>query len=341
MKIGEFFRLAGEQPVLWVTAAMVLAVVWVNGWTDAPNSIAAAVSSGALSGRQGVRLAAFCDGLGACSMVFFPPKVADTVYRMGSFGEDPALAMAALWGVLFSVVAWSGLCWFWGLPTSESHGLIAALTGTALALGSRGGGVQPGPWAKAVWGLVFSLAAGLVLGYLCASLAKRANPSPRFCRLSQVGLAGASAFFHGVQDGQKWAALFLLSCTMALGTPGGPAKVPWWLALVCGGCMGLGTLLGGRRMLRKMGGSLVQLGPSQGLGADVSGAVCLAWASWWGIPVSTTHVKAASLIGAGVSQGKGRVDRQTGRELALAWLLTFPVCLLLGFVWGKLAGQFF
>ena len=142
---------------------LTLAVIFVNGWTDAPNAIATAVGSGALTFRRGVVLAAACNFAGAALACLCFPAVADTVGELVAFG-DPRSAAAALNAALLSIVLWAVAAWRFGLPTSESHALLAGLSGGALALGSAS--LNAGAWIKALAGLGLSLPAGVLAGRL-------------------------------------------------------------------------------------------------------------------------------------------------------------------------------
>lgn len=337
MEFAVFWESAWGNLPLLLACGMVLAVIWVNGWTDAAGAIATVVSSGALGERPAVVLAALCNLLGVGVMTALCPTVAQTMQELVDFGPRPSAALTALAAALFAVLLWATVCWVFGLPTSESHGLIAGLTGAALALGQGLSALNPAPWAKAALGLAFSSLAGLVGGFLCARLAGRLpfrEGSP-FFRRAQIFGAAAMAFFHGAQDGQKFLALFLLA--LSLGNPGFSGAAPLWLLVLCACLMGLGTACGGGRIIRTVGVQMVQLSPSQGFGADLAGAVCLLFSCLWGLPVSTTHVKTVAMMGAGSAAGRGEVDKSTVRELFLAWGLTFPACLLLGYLAARAA----
>ncbi len=135
------------------------------------------------------------------------------------------------------------------------------------------------------------------------------------------------SFMHGAQDGQKFIGIWLLACDL-----GGVAHMPLTgVALICALFMGVGTLMGGGRIVRTLGEKLVRTGLREGVAADLGGAVCLFFLTLWGIPVSTTHTKTAAVVGTGVAMGRGRVDTGTVGRLLTAWLLTFPVCFLLSF----------
>jgi PiT family inorganic phosphate transporter len=308
---------------------LVLCVVFINGWTDAPNAIATAVGSGALTFRQGVTLAAVCNFLGAALSALLFPAVAATMTDLITFSGGDWAALTALCAAMLSVLVWAVAAWRFGLPTSESHGLMAGLSGAALALGGQAAQLSGSAWAKVIAGLFLSLIAGA----LCARWAGKFLAGRRCSAAAwQRRCAGAMAFFHGAQDGQKFMALLLMADGLGDGDPA-PA-LP--LALLCAGVMALGTALGGRPIVEKVGTELTALSPTDGLAADLGAGVCLLACTVLGLPVSTTHVKVAAVCGAGWSRGRGEVALRPALEIAGAWALTFPFCAALSFFLTRL-----
>ena len=321
--LAELLLVPGLLPV----ALLTLGVLLVNGWTDAPNAIATAVSSGALPFPAAAALAAVCDLLGALLAAALFPAVTETVLELAQFGGDRQSALWALCAALGAVVLWSTVAWIFGLPTSESHGLLAGLTGAALAL--EDGAVDLRAWTRVLLALPLSIALGWLLAKALAARPRKAR-SASFCRRAQRVGAAAMALLHGAQDGQKFLGIFLLGLSLAAGWehPTGPA--PLWLTALCAGTMALGTALGGRRIVDTVGRDMVELDPFRGLAADLAGAGSLLVCTLLGMPVSTTHTKTAAILGAG-----RQPDWAVARSIALAWALTFPVCGLLGFCGAK------
>ena len=176
-------------------------------------------------------------------------------------------------------------------------------------------------------GLVFSLAAGFFLSrVLCRLLPKYGLPF----RSLQIAGAGLMAFAHGAQDGQKFLGILLLVAAYS----GGAAPSAFFLTVLCALMMALGTAAGGRRIVETIGEHLVPLTPRAGFAADLSGGVCLVIFTLLGAPVSTTHTKAAAILGAGLSEG--RANRSTVLSLFSAWLLTFPICFGLSYGLSRL-----
>ena len=302
---------------------LVLAVIFVNGWTDAPNAIATAVGSGALTFRRGVALAAVCNFIGAAAACLCFPAVAATVGELVDFGDSRS-AVVALNAALLAIVLWAVAAWRFGLPTSESHALLAGLSGGALALGGGPARLNDRAWLMALAGLALSLPAGVLAGRL---FRKALDGRLRRPEVGQRWAAALTALLHGVQDGQKFLALLLLTD----GLDGSEDSSRLTLALLTAGVMALGTALGGKPIVEKVGSELAALSPADGLAADLGAGLVLFVCSALGLPASTTHAKVAAVCGA----GRG-ADKRVMGQMAGAWVLTFPACALLAFALTKL-----
>ncbi len=302
----------------------VLGVLFVNGWTDAPNAIAAGVSTGAMTMRQGVWMATGMNLLGGVAALVLGQGVAETVGELGAFSADGA-GSAALAAVLVAVIVWAVAAWVFGIPTSESHGLMAAVMGGAMALGA--GGISPWAVGKVAVGLVFSVSLGFLGGWILSFWFRRMAERPQLWLWGQRWAAALMAFAHGLQDTPKFAALLFLNQ---------PGRLPLWGMLLCSGIMSLGTLCGGGRIIRKVGSEMVDIRPREGFAADLAGTLSLLLSTFQGLPVSTTHAKTCALMGAATGGTEAMVDKRVVRELFLAWILTFPACGLLAFLLTKL-----
>ncbi len=303
-------------------ALLALGVLFINGWTDAPNAISTAVATGALSYGRAVLLAAGCNLLGCLLTSACSGAVAATVSSLVDLGSDPIRARAALCAALFSVILWGTLAWRFALPTSESHALLAGLSGAAVALRGNFSCLMAEPWRKTFLGLALSLLSGWLLSRLLTALL----PKRGRYRTLQTAAACFMAFAHGAQDGQKFLGILLLS---AGDFPAFSSLPPIALPLLCALTMALGTALGGRRLLAALGKDLTVLTPRSGFTADLSGALCLLFSTLLGSPVSTTHTKAAAILG--VAQKGQTWNRTAAFRLLRVWLLTFPACALLAF----------
>ena len=244
---------------------------------------------------------------------------------------------------LFAIVVWAVAAWWFGIPTSESHALIAGLTGSAMTLGGLNA-VNMGEWKKVLIGLVVSTVAGFFGGYLIVKLVealfkwvdrRRANTIFTY---GQAFGATAMAFLHGAQDGQKFMGVFMLGLYyngLVAKTAGG-FIIPVWVMALCSLTMGLGTSVGGMRIIKSVGMDMVKLEKYQGFSADISAAICLLFASLLGIPVSTTHTKTTAIMGVGAARRVSSVNWQIVKEMVLAWVLTFPGCGLIAYLMSKL-----
>lgn len=298
-------------PILLLLAAVIL----VNGWTDAPNAIAAPVAAGVLPFSLAAVLAAVCNLLGVVCTAQVSDAVARTLYSIADFGSHALIALTA---ALSATVLWAVLAWRFGIPTSESHALVAGLTGAALALGAGHLHLEPLAWVGL--GLFLSLLLGVLLGrFFCRLLP--AHKTQLF-RRGQILGAALTAFLHGAQDGQKFLGVAALVLTLKQGEYALPPQASWLCALL----MALGTLMGGRRIIDTVGHRLVTLDERSGFAAEAACAVTLTLCTIWGFPVSTTHAKTAAILGAGATPN-GKV----AGSLGLAWLLTFPGCGFLSF----------
>ena len=343
MTISQFIQQLSETPALWITVVLTLGVILVNGWTDAPNAIATCVATRAMKPRNAIAMAAVFNFLGVLVMTLLSPKVAETIYNMVDFGSNAHEASIALSAAMFAIVVWAVLAWAFGIPTSESHALIAGITGSAIAMHNNLDGVNGAEWGKVLFGLVFSLVIGFALGYavtkLIQRLCRRMNyrKANGFFDKGQVVAAAGTAFMHGAQDGQKFMGVFLLGLALAQGNVSpGAVNVPVWLMILCSLVMACGTSIGGMKIIKSVGMDMVKLKKSQGFAADISATAGLLVCSVTGMPVSTTHAKTSAIMGVGAAKRMRAVNWSVAKEMVFTWILTFPGCGLIGFLMTKL-----
>jgi PiT family inorganic phosphate transporter len=308
---------------------LVLAAEFVNGWTDAPNAIATVVSTRVLSPYQALALASVLNVLGTMSGTAVAATIGKGIVR------PEAIGLATVGAAMVAIVLWSTLAWHYGLPTSESHALVAGLSGAGLATAGSGVLLWEG-WKKVLLGLAFSTFLGFLGGLLLTlgiywSLARSTPGAMRrvFGRV-QVLSAGFMAFSHGSNDGQKFIGAFTL--TLVLGGVLPEFQIPLWVILLCAVTMGFGTAVGGWRIVKTMGLRLTKLDPVHGFAAETAAASAIELASRLGIPVSTTHTINTSIMGVGSTRRLSAVRWGVGGEIVTAWVLTFPVCGLIA--WG-------
>ena len=203
-----FFAQVTSNPILALTVLLTLGVIFVNGWTDAPNAIATCVTTRCLPPRQAIIMSAIFNFLGVFIMTHINASVASTISNMVDFGTDTQIALIALGAALFSIVVYSVGASVFGIPTSESHSLIAGLTGAAIALGGADG-VNMDEWVKVIYGLFLSLLLGFGMGWLTSKIVTLlfANSDRRksntFFRYAQIAGAAGMSFMHGAQTARN------------------------------------------------------------------------------------------------------------------------------------------
>lgn len=343
MELMNFIEQLLRSPMLMVSTVLTLGVILVNGWTDAPNAIATCVSTRAIEVRKAIIMAAVFNFLGVFVMTSINASVAMTIYKMVDFGGDARISLIALCAAMSAIVIWATAAWYFGIPTSESHALIAGISGAAIAIQNSLEGINWDEWVKVIYGILLSTGLGFILGFLVSKLTvfvftgRNRLSSERFFSAAQVAGGAAMAFMHGAQDGQKFMAIFLLGAAFADGRSDvSTFIVPMWLMILCSLVMGLGTSIGGYRIIKSVGMDMVKLKPHQGFSADLAATLCLLFSSLTGIPVSTTHTKTTAIMGVGAARRMSNVNWKVVKELVLTWVFTFPGCGILGFAVAKL-----
>lgn len=338
MNFTEFLSLLSD-PVVSIVVLLTLGVILVNGWTDAPNAIATCVSTRSMKPRAAIIMAAVFNFLGVFVMTLISKKVAETISGMVNFGGDSREATLALCAAMFAIVVWATAAWAFGIPTSESHALIAGISGAAIALHGGVAGINGSEWIKVIYGLGLSsllgFGSGFVMTKLIEAICRRMDrvKTVKFFKGAQIVGGASMAFMHGAQDGQKFMGIFLLGISLADGKSGvGEFTIPLWLMILCSVVMALGTSIGGYKIIKSVGMDMVKLETYQGFAADMGGAFCLLLASVTGIPVSTTHTKTTAIMGVGASKRLSAINWSVVKEMVWAWLLTFPGCGLLGYL---------
>ena len=343
ISLAEFLSQLVSSPVLAITVLLTLGVVLVNGWTDAPNAIATCVSTQSLSPKAAILMAAVFNFLGVLVMTMVNASVAATIYKMVDFGGNSSEALVALCAALFAIVVWATAAWWFGIPTSESHALIAGLSGAAIALHGGLAGINGSEWIKVVYGLGLSTVLGFAFGWICVKFIELVckkidrRKTLGFFKGGQIAGGAAMAFMHGAQDGQKFMGVFMLGIFLVNGQANvNNFQIPIWLMILCSAVMALGTSIGGYRIIKAVGMDMVKLEKYQGFAADMAGAGCLLLSSITGIPVSTTHTKTVAIMGVGAARRLSNVNWGVVKEMVLTWVLTFPGCGIIGFIMAKL-----
>jgi PiT family inorganic phosphate transporter len=321
------------------TLVLVLAAEFVNGWTDAPNAIATVVSTRVLKPSQAVVMAAVLNIVGA---IVTGTAVASTIGK--GIVSPEVIGLPVVAAAMLTIIVWSTVAWRWGIPTSESHELVAGLTGAGLAAVGPSVLLWEG-WQKVLIGLGFSTLLGFSISLILMAslywLLRRVHPvtvTKYFSKLQMVS-AAFMAFSHGSNDGQKFMGVFAL--VMVLGGISSQFTIPIWVMVLCGAVMGVGTATGGWRIIKTMGFRLTRLEPVHGFAAETSAGLSIILASAMGVPLSTTHTINISIMGVGATRRFSAVRWGVAGNIIAAWILTFPVCGLLGYFFSWLLNMIF
>lgn len=327
------------QPALIIALTLVCASIFVNGWTDAPNAIATVVSTRVLSPRVAVIMATIFNLVG---IMCFGSAVASTIANLVNVGTgmNPLIAICA---AQLSIVIWSVSAWKFGIPTSESHALIAGLMGSGIAYNGMSA-FKLAEFEKVLWGIAISTVVGFAVSYFVTKLVgllfrrmKRAKANHVFS-IGQIASAALMATSHGAQDGQKFMGVFVLVILLAQNKAiPQSVEIPIWVMLLCSLVMAIGTSVGGYRIIKTMGIDMVKLEKYQGFSAEIVASLCMLITTVYsGIPLSTTNTKGTAMMGAGAARRFSDVNWGIAKEMVMAWVLTFPACMLLGYLMTKL-----
>ena len=343
VSLAHFLQQVLSNPALTVTTLLTLGVIFVNGWTDAPNAIATCVTTRCMRVRSAVIMAAIFNFLGVFIMTQLNASVASTISNMVDFGGDTNAALIALCAALFSIVVYS----VGASAARHTHLRKPQPDRRPVRSGHRHPRRhrrhQHGEWVKVLYGLVASLLFGFAVGWLvckavtliCAGMDRRRTNG--FFTYAQIVGAAAMSFMHGAQDGQKFIGVLFLGMAFCNGQPSVTGvMIPIWLMILCSTIMGVGTSVGGERIIKSVGQDMVKLEKYQGFSADLSSALCLLVMTVLGIPVSTTHTKTSAIMGVGAVRRLSAINFGVVRDMMLTWVFTFPGCGLISFVMAKL-----
>jgi PiT family inorganic phosphate transporter len=325
--------------LITVIALVALALLFdfTNGFHDAANSVATVVATRALPARWAPAFSAFFNFL---AFFVVGTAVANTIAKTvkAEYG-GPALIFAAL----FAAIAWNYITWFFGMPSSSSHAIVGGLGGAGLAAG----GLDAISWdsvSKAAIGIIASPVVALSIAFVAMFLVagiqrmfKWHDNHPVF-KGAQLVSAAALSFGHGANDAQKTmgviAALMLGAGYTTLGADGKTVQVDTWVALAAYSAIALGTLWGGWKIIETMGLRITTLHANSGVAANIGATTAIFGATSVGMPISTTHAAASSVVGAGVASGRGANWRVVG-EMVTAWVITIPAAAFVSYVMFK------
>jgi PiT family inorganic phosphate transporter len=323
---------------LWLVLLLAYLFEFANGWTDAPNSIATVVSTRVLRPHHAVIMAGGMNLVGALTGTAVAKTIAEGIV-------DPEyVTLTTIGAAVLAATIWALGAQYFGLPSSESHALVAALLGAGFAAG----GLEALEWSgveKSLIGLVTSPIGGFLVGFVLMiviywifSRMRRSIVTKIFGR-GQVFSAGFMAFSHGTNDAQKTMGIITLAILLDRAGPGGQVpesfEIPIWVILSCGVVIGVGTMVGGWRVVRTIGLRMTKLEPVQGFAAETGAATVITGAARLGIPVSTTHAIGSSIMGVGATKRFSAVRWGVAGQVVTAWVLTWPSCMVMGYLLGK------
>jgi PiT family inorganic phosphate transporter len=308
---------------------------FLNGLHDAANSIATVVSTRVLSPQMAVVWAAFFNFI---AFLFFSHAVANTIGK-GIIHPD-IVTPAVIFGALMGAIIWNSLTWLLGIPSSSSHALVGGLVGAGVAAGGFGVVVAAGVIKTAAFiflapilGMLMAILLVIITSWLFKPVS--ATTSDRVFRRLQLVSAAAYSLGHGANDAQKTMGIITV-LLFSQGLLEGDFHVPFWVVISCQFAMGLGTLMGGWRIVHTMGSKITRLTPHQGFCAETGGAFMLFGATAFGIPVSTTHTITGAIMGVGAARRASAVRWGVAGNIVIAWFLTIPASALTAWLFYEL-----
>lgn len=309
---------------------LVMLVIIINGATDAPNAVATIVATSKIKIKYALFIASICNFLGVLVMSLTSPKIINVIYKIVDFRDNNDFAIYAVASSMVAIIIWGVITWYFGIPTSESHALVASLTGAAI--GIKNTTINIDMWNRVFQGIIYAFIIGILSGYLVFKIIN-IIPSNYFKKIKifQYLSGMLLAFIHGAQDGLKFLGVLLLVGQICFNKI---EKVPFWMIVVCSVLMFVGTMIGGKKIIEKVGNELTTLNEKEGVSSDISSIVSLFIGTILGIPLSTTQMKTATIIGVTFKQRK--MNKKVLTQLIIFWSLTFPICFLIGYIITKL-----
>jgi PiT family inorganic phosphate transporter len=314
-------------PLLIALIGVALLFDLLNGLHDAANSIASIVSTRVLRPQYAVVWAGFFNFI---AFLVFGTHVAQTVGK--GIVDANIINASVIFAALIGAIFWNLITWAFGIPSSSSHALIGGLLGAGLAKAGVGAIVWPGVikttlgiFLAPLLGLLVALALMLMISWLFRRVA--AHRADRIFRRTQFFTAALYSLGHGGNDAQKTMGIIAV-LLYSQGLLGGKFHVPFWVILACQAAMGIGTLLGGWRIVHTMGSKITRLSPPQGVCAELGGSIMLFAATAFGIPVSTTHTITGSIMGVGAARRASAVRWGIAGNIVISWLITLPAAAL-------------
>jgi len=312
----------------------------VNGWNDAANAVAASIGSRAISPRNAIILAGCCNAAGAATGT----AVAKTIGKGILVPE--AMSYLTMIAALTAIIVWGTIATRYGLPVSLTHGFVAGLAAAGMAIAGSGAVIW-GVMQRILVSVAVAPALGFVGGFglmvILLWVFRRSAPSRMrviFSRLQWLTTAFL-AYSHGKNDGQMPIGIITMALVIHSGQANLWDNIPWWVIAVSAAAISLGTAMGGWRVIKTVGMKVTALEPIHGFAANFSAAAVIEAASQFGIPVSTTHCASSAIMGVGATKRLSAVRWGVARRIVLAWVITFPICGGLGYLFARLLRPLF
>ncbi|WP_018132169.1 inorganic phosphate transporter [Effusibacillus pohliae] len=320
---------------------VILALVFdfINGFHDTANAIATSVSTKALPPRIAVIYAAVLNFVGALFFTGVAKSIGGKIADPSKIANGVEIVIATL----IAAIAWNLITWYYGIPSSSSHALIGSLTGAVLA-GAGLHGVNWGGFSSILQALVLSPILAFAVGFVIMNVLKLIvqNLSPhrinKWFRVLQIFAAGMQSFSHGGNDAQK--AMGIIVFALVAGGFQSTLDVPLWVKILAALAMGLGTSVGGWRIIKTVGSKIIRMEPVNGFAADLTSSIVIQGATALTLPVSTTHVVSSAVMGTGAAKQFRAVKWEVAGRIVLTWLITIPICAVLAGVCYKLIDIF-
>ncbi|KQU08185.1 inorganic phosphate transporter [Bacillus sp. Leaf13] len=301
-----------------------LAFDFINGFHDTANAIATAVSTKAMKPRHAIVMAAIMNFVGAMTFTGVAKTITKDIVDPFTLPNGSYVIMAAL----LAAIIWNLLTWYYGIPSSSSHALIGSIAGAAIAAAGITGIKWEG-FLKILQALIFSPIIAFVIGFIVYSIFKvifknnnLTKTNQRF-RTIQIATAALQSYTHGTNDAQK--AMGIITMALIANGYATSTDIPFWVQFSCALAMGLGTSVGGWKIIKTVGGKIMKIRPVNGVAADLTGALIIFGATVIHMPVSTTHVISSSILGVGSAHRVKGVKWGTARRMIVTWFITIPI----------------
>ncbi|MBD7946064.1 MULTISPECIES: inorganic phosphate transporter [Psychrobacillus] len=317
-----------------------LAFDFINGFHDTANAIATSVSTRALKPRVAVLMAAIMNFVGALTFTGVAKTITKDIVDPFTLQNGSLIILAAL----LSAIIWNLVTWYYGIPSSSSHTLIGSIAGAAIS--AAGFGVlNYNGFTNILIALVLSPFLALAIGFLMMSLFKVIfkkgslyGTNKRF-RIFQIGTAALQSFTHGTNDAQK--AMGIITMALIAAQWQATDDIQLWVRIAAATAMGLGTSIGGYKIIKTVGGKIMKIRPINGAAADLSSAMIIFGATTIHLPVSTTHVISSAIMGVGAAQRVKGVKWGVAKKIVLTWIITLPISALVAAIIFQILNLFF